>query len=137
LTFHPEDGTAEPNTLVAVEGKENSLPSTINLPISAKNVSYEVKINLASQEERLAVIDEKKLTAGQKAAEAGSKRIQSYIILGVMVSVFFLCLYVIFLAPVDEGRRQFAEKMVLFIVAFLTGNAVPKLLSEGEDKKKD
>ena len=83
MTPHPEDGTAEPNTLVAVEGKENPLPSTINLPISAKNVSYEVKINLANQEERLAVIDEKKTTAGQKAAEASSKRIQSYIILGV------------------------------------------------------
>ncbi len=51
--------------------------------------------------------------------------------------VLGFCFYVRFLAKPDEGNRQFAEKIIFAIIAFMTGNAVPKLFSDIEEKKAD
>lgn len=113
------------------------LPSAVNLPLLAEDVTFDISIKRAAPEERVATLEEKRATLTEKATASREKRSRRMLVLVVLFAVLGLCLYEIFFAPADEGRRQFAEKMALAIVAFAVGNAFPNLLKEeGEGKEK-
>lgn len=113
-----------------------ALPPAVNLPLLAEDVTFDISIKRAAPEERVALLEEKRATLTEKATASHEKRNQRTLILVVLFAVLGLCLYEIFFAPPDEGRRQFAEKLALAIVAFAAGSAFPNLLKEGEDKEK-
>ena len=100
------------------------------------SASFDISIKRSAPEERAATLEEKRATLTEKATASREKQNRRLLILVVLFAVLGLCLYEIFFAPADEGRRQFAEKLALAIVAFAAGNAVPSLLREGEGKEK-
>lgn len=119
----------------AAASRDLALPSAVNLPLLAEDVTFDISIKRAAPEERLATLEEKRATLTEKAAASREKRSRHLLVLVTLFAVLSLCLYEIFFAPADEGRRQFAEKMALAIVAFAVGNAFPSLLKEDGDGK--
>lgn len=116
-------------------GRE-ALPAAVNLPLLAEDVTFDISIKRAALEERTAALEEKRAALAEKAAAAGEKRLRRVLVLVTLLAVLGLCLYEIFFAAADEGRRQFAEKTALAIIAFAIGNTVPSLLKEGDAKEK-
>ena len=117
--------------------QEPALPAAVNLPLLAEDVTFDISIKRSALEERVATLEEKRATLTEKATASREKRNRRLLVLVVLFAVLGLCLYEIFFAPINEGRRQFAEKLSLATVAFAVGNAVPSLLKEeGEGKEK-
>ena len=111
------------------------MPPAVNLPLLAEDVTFDISIKRAAPEERAADLEGKRASVAEKAAASREKRTRRAAILFALLAVLALCLYEVFFAPVDQSRRQFAEKMALAIVAFAVGNSFPRLLHEGEDKE--
>ena len=112
------------------------LPSAVNLPLLAEDITFDISIKRTATEERTAELEEKRAALSEKARASREKRTRRAFILLALFAVLGLCPYEVFFAPADQERRQFAEKIALVIVAFAVGNAVPSLLKEGESKEK-
>ena len=111
-------------------------PAGVNLPLLAEDVTFDISIKRAAPEERTAVLEEKRAVISEKASVAGEKRLRRILVLAALLAVLGLCLYEIFFAPLDEERRQFAEKAALAVIAFAVGNTVPSLFKEDTEKEK-
>jgi len=118
----------EPRGTLSPMGGEPPLPPVVNIPLAVEDVTFDISIKKTTNEERSATLEEK------KAAAAEQRNIR-YLSVAVVILLLGFCLYEVFLANVDDYRRDFAEKIAVVLVGFVAGNISPKLIGKDTDRE--